>query len=60
MSQRIPTYEALALQLKQLGIECIFGLMSDETAMLIACIDSVGIRFISTRHENNAVAMAEG
>ena len=59
-SQRIPTYEALALQLERLGIECVFGLMSDETATLIAAIDSAGIRFVSARHENNAVAMAEG
>jgi thiamine pyrophosphate-dependent acetolactate synthase large subunit-like protein len=57
---RIPAYEALALQLKGLGIERIFGLMSDETATLIASIDAAGIRFVGARHENNAVAMAEG
>lgn len=56
----IPVYEALALQLKRLGVECVFGLMSDETATLIAAIDAAGIRFVSARHENNAVAMAEG
>lgn len=60
MTRRIPTYEALALQLKRLQIGCIFGLMSDETAALIAHIDSAGVRFISARHENSAVAMAEG
>ena len=60
MSTQIPTYQALALQLKRLNVECIFGLMSDETAMLIASIDAAGVRFISARHENNAVAMAEG
>ena len=60
MSKRIPTYEALALQLKRLQIDCVFGLMSDETAALIAHIDSAGVRFISARHENSAVAMAEG
>src|SRR4051812_6546859 len=59
-AQRIPTYEALALQLKRLGVECVFGLMSDETATLIAAIDGAGVRFVSTRHEKNAVAMAEG
>ena len=57
---RIPAYEALALQLKKLGIERVFGLMSDETATLIASIDAAGIRFVGARHENNAVAMAEG
>lgn len=60
MNTHIPTHEALAQQLKRLGIDCIFGLMSDETALLIASIDAVGIRFLSARHENNAVAMAEG
>jgi acetolactate synthase-1/2/3 large subunit len=59
-TSRIPTYEALALQIRQLGIECIFGLMSDETAMLIASVDAAGVRFYGARHENNAVAMAEG
>lgn len=60
MAARIPTYEALAQQLKRLNVECVFGLMSDETATLIASIDAVGVRFLSARHENNAVAMAEG
>ncbi len=56
----IPTYEALALQLKRLGAEWIFGLMSDEIALLVASIDAAGVRFIGARHENCAVAMAEG
>ncbi len=61
MSTRpIPTYEALALQLQRLGVTYVFGLMSDEIATLVAAIDGAGIRFISARHENNAVAMAEG
>ena len=60
MSSRIPTHEALALQLQRLNIACVFGLMSDETAALIAHIDAAGVRFISARHENSAVAMAEG
>lgn len=59
-SNTVPTYEALALDLKRLGTECVFGLMSDDTALLISAIDSVGIRFHSARHENTAVAMAEG
>lgn len=56
----VPTYEALASDLKSLGVECVFGLMSDDTALFLASIDSVGIRFFGARHENNAVAMAEG
>lgn len=59
-AKTLPTHEALALQLKRLGVECVFGLMSDETATLVAAIDGAGIRFVSARHENNAVAMAEG
>lgn len=56
----VPTYEALALDLKNLGIDCVFGLMSDDTALLISAIDSLGIRFHGARHENTSVAMAEG
>ena len=57
---RVPVYEALATDIKELGVECVFGLMSDDTAQLIAMIDSVGVRFYGARHENNAVSMAEG
>ncbi|WP_321390612.1 thiamine pyrophosphate-binding protein [Emcibacter sp.] len=57
---RVPVYEALAADIKELGVECVFGLMSDDTAQLIAMIDSVGVRFYGARHENNAVSMAEG
>lgn len=56
----VPVYEALAADIKDLGVECVFGLMSDDTAQLITMIDSVGVRFYGARHENNAVAMAEG
>jgi acetolactate synthase-1/2/3 large subunit len=59
-SVSVPVYEALALQLKAWGVERVFGLMSDDTAAFVATIDAVGIRFVSARHENNAVAMAEG
>lgn len=56
----IPTYEALALDLKSMGIECVFGLMSDDTAMFVVTLDAIGIRFYGARHENHAIAMAEG
>jgi acetolactate synthase I/II/III large subunit len=59
-SSTVPTYEALAADIKDLGIECIFGLISDDTAQLITMIDSLGVRFYNARHENNAVTMAEG
>jgi acetolactate synthase-1/2/3 large subunit len=56
----VPAYEALAADIKSLGIECVFGLMSDDTALLVTSIDSMGVRFHGARHENNAVSMAEG
>ncbi len=56
----IPTYEALAHDLKNLGVDTVFGLMSDDTAMLATEIDAIGIPFLGARHENSAIAMAEG
>ncbi len=56
----IPAYEALAHDIKKLGVEAVFGLMSDDTAMLATEIDTIGITFHGARHENNAIAMAEG
>ena len=56
----VPAYEALAADIKALGVECDFGLMSDDTALLVTAIDSMGVRFHGARHENNAIAMAEG
>lgn len=53
-------FNAVAGDLKALGIESAFGLMSDDTALLINAMEDQGIRFIGSRHENNAVAMAEG
>src|SRR5205085_10055577 len=34
--------------------------MSDDTAVFATALDSSGIRFYGARHENNAIAMAEG
>ena len=55
-----PTYQVLVDDLKALGVEQVFGLMSDDTAVFATALDSAGIRFYGARHENNAVAMAEG
>lgn len=57
---RAPTYQLLVEDLKALGVEQVFGLMSDDTAVFATALDSAGIRFYGARHENNAVAMAEG
>jgi len=58
--RRAPTYEVLVEDIKALGVEQVFGLMSDDTAVFATALDSAGIRFYGARHENNAIAMAEG
>ncbi|MBH69190.1 MAG: hypothetical protein CMM58_12610 [Rhodospirillaceae bacterium] len=55
-----PTYRVLAHDIKNLGINCVFGLMSDDTAMFATELDVIGVSFHGARHENNAIAMAEG
>lgn len=55
-----PVYEWLAHDIKAAGIEAVFGLMSDDTALLVSTIDSIGVGFHGARHESVAVAMAEG
>ena len=59
-ARSLPAYEVLAHDIKGRGIDTVFGLMSDDTALLIATLDSIGVRFVGARHENNAIAMAEG
>jgi len=54
------TYQVLVDDMKALGVEQVFGLMSDDTAVFATALDSSGIRFYGARHENNAIAMAEG
>ena len=56
----VPTYQVLVEDIKALGVEHVFGLMSDDTAVFATALDSAGIRFYGARHENNAIAMAEG
>ena len=58
--KRIPAYDALARDIKSRGISTVFGLMSDDTALFVTALDSMGVRFYGARHENTAVAMAEG
>jgi thiamine pyrophosphate-dependent acetolactate synthase large subunit-like protein len=59
-SENIPVYEALARDIHEAGIECVFGLMSDDTAQFVTSLDAYGVRFYGARHENNAACMAEG
>src|SRR5215813_4114904 len=60
MQRTAPTYQVLVDDIKALGVEQVFGLMSDDTAVFATALDSAGIRFYGARHENNAIAMAEG
>ena len=48
--RRIPTYQALVDDIKALGTEQVFGLMSDDTAVFATALDSAGIRFYGARH----------
>ena len=56
----LPIYEILAQDLKDLGIEAVFGLVSDDTVLFATALDMIGVRFHGARHENSAIAMAEG
>lgn len=58
--RRMPAYEALARDICARGITTVFGLMSDDTALFVTTLDAMGVRFFGARHENTAVAMAEG
>jgi acetolactate synthase-1/2/3 large subunit len=53
-------YEALAEALKESGVDAVFGLCGSETVKLGSVLDSTGVRFYGTRHESQAVAMADG
>jgi acetolactate synthase I/II/III large subunit len=57
---RAPVYEVLAHDIKAMGVEAVFGLMSDDTALLATSLDAAGVRFYGARHENAAIAMADG
>lgn len=52
--------QAVAEELERSGVEAIFGLLGEDIAPLaIACRGS-GIAYFGARHENQAVAMADG
>ncbi len=58
--RKAPAYQLLAEDLKAHGVEVVFGLMSDDTAVLAVTLDTIGIEFKGARHENVAVSMADG
>jgi thiamine pyrophosphate-dependent acetolactate synthase large subunit-like protein len=55
-----PVYEVLAEDLKALGVDTVFGLMSDCICQIFSTLDAMGVRMIGARHETNAVMMAMG
>src|ERR1051326_5287317 len=55
-----PVFQILAEDIQALGVRTVFGLMSDDTAVFAVTLDGLGVRFVGARHENNAIAMAEG
>src|SRR5215472_17622393 len=59
-SRIVPVFQILAEDIHALGIRTVFGLMSDDTAVFAVTLDGLGVRFVGARHENNAIAMAEG
>ena len=56
----VPVYEVLAEDLKALGVDTVFGLMSDCICQLFSTLDAMGVRMVGARHETNAVMMAMG
>ena len=54
-------YEALAAALAAEKVEVVFGLIGGEVAYLAqALVDQYKVRFVSVRHEEIAVGMADG
>ncbi len=59
-TRTIPVYQALAEDLRAMGVEQCFGLMSDDTIGLCVALDALGVQLHAIRHESNAVLAAEG
>lgn len=53
-------YDVVADALLESGASCIFGVLGEDTAPLVAAASTRGIAFHAARHENQAVAMADG
>jgi thiamine pyrophosphate-dependent acetolactate synthase large subunit-like protein len=57
---KTPVFQALADDIQAMGVECVFGLMSDDTALFATALDTAGVRLYGARHENMAIAAADG
>ncbi len=55
-----PVHAIVAQQLKVAGVECMFGVMGEDTAPLVVSAAAFGIVCHAARHENQAAAMADG
>ena len=56
----IPVYQILAEDIKALGVDTVFGLMSDDICQLFATLDAMDVRIVGARHETQAVMAAAG
>jgi thiamine pyrophosphate-dependent acetolactate synthase large subunit-like protein len=53
-------YDVVTDALVAAGIECIFGMLGEDVAPLAVAAGARGILYYAARHENQAVAMADG
>ncbi len=60
VTANVAGYEMVADALATAGVECIFGVLGDDTGPLVLAATERGIRYVFVRHENQAVAMADG
>jgi len=58
--RNMPVYQILAQDIKDLGVDTVFGLMSDDICQLFATLDAMEVRVIGVRHETQAVMAAAG
>ena len=58
--QTLFAYDTVADVLSKSGVEIIFGVMGEDTAPLVVAAVARGIAYRAARHENQAVAMADG
>lgn len=59
-NRAIPVYEAVVRDLMAAEVKVAFGLMGEDTAKIVSTMQGLGIKYHGARHENTAVAMAEG
>lgn len=60
MTTATRVHEVVAQVLKDAGVECMFGVMGEDTAPLVVSAAALGIVCHAARHENQAAAMADG